>query len=228
MNATNDNQLHAPIQVLVPTCATTDAKGMRLGWLHSYCLLSLRPAGGTLTIDGEVRIGDRYRENHQLTQDLADALEPHAALAGNDLTAIIDQLSRLPIEATDQTPALNLLAKLKAMLLRQTPFDLALSEHSRDEIAVQAGRHGFIIADGPVDEHGKAKFGAQADIGSGHPNRQAIDLADTAGLYLLAIGSVYLAANLQPKLFAAWQKWRRTFTAQLPLQEDDGVAIVIF
>jgi len=229
MNHYNDNQNLPPIQLLVPACTVADASGLRLGWLHGYCLLTLRHVGADLTIDGEVRIGDRYGENASLIQALADTLEIGAALAGSDLTAIVGQLGRLPIEANNPAPALDLLAKLKAMLQQETPLDLALSDYSRDEVLLQAVRHGLIVNDEPVDEYGEPlNFGAPAaPAGNGNPYRQAIDLADTAGLYLLSVGSVYFEEAQQPQLLAAWQAWRENFQPQLPPPTDDGDSIVI-
>lgn len=229
MNAYNDNQHLPPIQLLVPACTITDASGLRLGWLHGYCLLTLRHVGADLTIDGEVHIGDRYGQNATLTQALADALELGAALAGCDLTSIIDKLGRLPIEANNPTPALDVLAKLKAMIEQETPLDLALSEHSRHEVLNQALQHGLIVDDEPVDEFGEPlKFGSpDAGAGNGNPYRQAIDLADTAGVYLLAVGSLYLEDAQQPQLVAAWQAWRGSFQPELHLSSDDGDPIVI-
>ena len=230
MNAYNDNKHLPPIQLLVPACANTNATGLRLGWLHGYCLLTLRHVGADLTIDGEVRIGDRYGENASLTQALADALEPGAALAGFDLTSIIGELGRLPIEALNPAPALDLLTKLKEILEQEIPLDLALSEHSRDEVLLQALRHGLIVNDEPVDENGEPLQcgGPDAGTGNGNPYRQAIDLADTAGVYLLAVGSLYLEEAQQPQLVAAWQAWRGSFQPLLDLPSDDGDPIVIF
>jgi len=230
MNNYNDNDNLPPIQLLVPACAATDASGLRLGWLHGYCLLSLRYLGADLAVDGEVRIGDRYSQNAALTQTLADALEPGAVLAGNDLTSIVSKLGRLPIQATNPAPALDLLAKLKAMLEQETPLDLALNGHSRDEVLNQALQHGLIVNDEPVDEYGEPlNFGGpDVGTGSGNPYRQAIDLADTAGVYLLAIGSLYLDEAQQPQLLAAWQAWRGSFQPQLHLSADDGGQNVIF
>lgn len=219
MNAFNDNDNLPPIQLLVPACAAADASGLQLGWLRGYCLLTLRYVGAGLAIDGEVGIGDRYGQNAELTQALADALEPGAALAGCDLTAIVSKLGRLPIQATNPAPALDLLAKLKAMLEQETPLDLALNEQSRDEVLNQALRHGLIVNDESVDEYGEPlNFGEpEGGSGSGNPYRQAIDLADTAGVYLLTVGSIYLEEKQQPQLAAAWQAWRKNFQPLLPI-----------
>ncbi len=233
MNAYNDNKHLPPIQLLVPACASTDAAtdatGLRLGWLHGYCLLTLRHVGADLTIDGEVRIGNRYGENAALTQALADALEPGAVLAGCDLTSIIGQLGRLPIEANNPAPALHLLAKLRTMLEQQAPLDLALSEQSSEEVLLQALHHKLIVDDDPVDEYGEPLDfgGTSAGTGNGNPHRQATDLADTAGLYLLTVGSLYLAEEQQMQLLTAWQAWRGSFQPLLPLPTDDGDPTVI-
>lgn len=229
MNAFNDNDNLPPIQLLVPACAAADASGLRLGWLHGYCLLTLRYVGAGLTIDGEVGIGDRYGQNASLTQALADGLEPGAALAGCDLTAIIADLGRLPIEADDPAPAISLLEKLRAMLEEQTPLDLALNGNSRDEVLLQAFKHDLLVNDDPVDDYGEPlNFGGpKIGTGNGNPHRQAIELADTAGLYLLTVGSIHLEESQQPHLAAAWQAWRKNFQPLLPIPNEGDPVVTV-
>lgn len=225
MNTSNDNQVLPPIQLLITACATTNNPGMRLGWLHGFALLTCTPAGAGLQIDGEVRIGEFFGENLAMIQDLADALDPEAVLAGYDLTSTISQLGRLPTEANDPRPSLDLLTKLKSMLERQSPIELALTDDSQTEVAVQAVCNELGSAEGLDD----AEHGNLLDFGhpiSGHenvdPHLMAIDLADTAGAYMLAIGNLYLADELRPKLEAALRRWRENLTPQLPMRDADG------
>lgn len=225
MNTSNDNQVLPPIQLLITACATTNNPGMRLGWLHGFALLTCTPAGVSLHIDGEVRIGEFFGENLAMIQNLADALDPEAVLAGYDLTSMMSQLGRLPIEANDPRPSLDLLTKLKSMLEHQAPIELALSDDSQTEVAVQAVCNKL----GSVEGFDDAEHGNLLDFGepiSGHenvdPHRMAVDLADTAGAYMLAIGNLYLADELRPQLEAALRRWRENLTPQLPMRDADG------
>ena len=225
MNTSNDNQLLPPIQLLITACAATNNSGMRLGWLHGYCLLTYTPTGPGLRVEGDVRVGEFFSENLPVIQDLADALDPAAVLAGYDLTATISQLGRLPIEANDPAPALDLLAKLRSMLERQCPIELALTSDSQTEVAVQAVCNQLGSAEGLDDP----ELGSLLDFGkpiSGYdhadPHRLAIDLADMAGACMLALGNLCLADELRPLLETAMQKWRENVTPHLPIRHADG------
>ena len=225
MNTSNDNQVLPPIQLLITACATTNNPGMRLGWLHGFALLTCTPAQAGLQIDGEVRIGEFFGENLAMIQDLADALDPDAVLAGYDLTSTMSQLARLPTEANDPKPSLDLLAKLKSMLERHSPIELALTDDSQTEVAVQAISGKF----GSIEGFDDAELGNLLDFGeavSGHdnvdPNSMAIDLADTASAYMLAVGNLYLADELRPQLETALRRWRDNLTPQLPMRDADG------
>lgn len=224
MNTVNDNHVLPPIQLLVTTCGTTENPGMRLAWLHGYCLLTYKPDGAGLRLDGEVRIGESFGENLAMIQALVDALDPTAVLAGFDLTSMISQLGRLPIEANDPAPSLELLAKLRSMLEHRSPIELALTEDSQTEVAVQAfcNRPGS-VEDSTVAELGVLTFG---EVNSGHgnfdPHRTAVDLADTAGIYMIALGNLYWAAELQPQLDAAVRRWRENLAPHLPPSDAHG------
>lgn len=225
MNTVNDNHVLPPVQLLVTTCGTTDNPGMRLAWLHGYCLLTYKPDGAGLRLDGEVRIGESFGENLAMVQALVDALDPTAVLAGFDLTSMISQLGRLPIEANDPAPSLELLAKLKSMLEHRSPIELALTEDSQTEVSVQA----FCNRPGSVEDSTDAELGdllTFGEVNSGHgnfdPHRMAVDLADTAGAYMLALGNIYLADDVRPKLEAALRRWRENFAPHLPPRDADG------
>ena len=225
MNTSNDNQLLPPIQLLITACAATNNPGMRLGWLHGYCLLTYTPAGPGLRVEGDVRVGEFFSENSALIQNLADALDPAAVLAGYNLTAMLSHLGRLPIEANDPAASLDLLAKLKSMLERQAPIELALTNDSQTEVAVQAVCNQLGSAEGFDDP----KLGSLLDFGkpvSGYdhadPHRLAIDLADMTGACMLAIGNLCLADELRPQLEAVMRKWRENLTPQLPRRDGDG------
>lgn len=228
----NDNPTFPPIQLLIPICATVDDGGMRLAWLHGYSLVTFWPGGAGMQLAGQVRIAERYGENLGLIRDLADALDPDAVLAGYDLTDVIGKLGRLPIEANEPQPALDLLAKLKSMLEFHDPIDLAIDDNSQTEVTLQLLRHEF----GNDDELYTAadddlfEFGLIADQDSTNPHRLAVDLVETAGAYLLAIGELYLSEEFRPALLEAVANWQSNVQPQLPLlvviDENGGEPIV--
>lgn len=221
----NDNRPLPAIQLLITSCAIADGDDMRSAWLHGYCLLTYRPVGASLHLDGEILIGEQYGENLAMTQHLADALDPDAVLAGYDLTDMISRLGRLPTESNDPQPALQVIAKLRAMLNRQSPIDLAINDASQTEVTLQALRAQLGRDDELSDtaESELFEFGTlAADQGGGRPHSLALDLAATAGACLLAIGKLYLAHDLQPELLAAWQQWRDNFKPPLMPQEIGG------
>ena len=225
MNTSNDNQLLPPIQLLIAACAATNNPGMRLGWLHGYCLLTYTPVGPGLRVEGDVRVGEFFAENLALIQGLADALDPAAVLAGYDLTAMMSHLGRLPVEANDPAASLDLLAKLKSMLERQAPIELALTGDSQTEVAVQAVCNQLGSAEGfdELDLGGQLGFGVPiSGFDHADPHRLAIDLADMAGACMLALGNLCLADELRPQLEAAMRKWRESLTPQLPTRYADG------
>jgi len=230
INDINDTQQLPPIQLLIASCATIEDQETRLGWLQGYCVLTFRPVGAGLQLDGEVCIGERYGENSAMIQDLADALDPDAVLAGYDLTDTIGRLGRLPIGAKDPDPSLNLLAKLKTMLEQRSPIDLALTEDSQTEVTLQALRHQLGFGeelDGSEEDFPPDFAFDTAGQDHGNPHQMAVDLANMAGDCLLALGNIYLADELRPQLLAAWQEWRDNFKPRLPLPQNGGEPIII-
>lgn len=232
MTNDNDNRPLPPIQLLVPSCQTIDHAGSDLSWLHGYCLMTCRPSGASVQITGTLRIGERYGENLDLIRDLAAALDPAAVLAGYDLTDIVSRLGRLPTEANDLQPALDLLANLKSMLELHNPIDLAIDDDSQTTVLIQHLRarpgNGDETEAAIEDELWEASL---TDGASVTPHRIAADLVDSARAGILAIGEMYLAEEIRPFLLAAWEDWERTVLPQLlPLaliQENGGEPISI-
>ena len=228
----NDNRSLPPIQLLITNCPTADDKSMRLGWLHGYCLLTYLPVGAGFQLDGKIHIGEPYGENLAMIQDLADALDPAAVLCGYDLTDTISRMGRLPIEANDPQPALDLLAKLRTMLDGQSPIDLAIDDNSQTEVTLQLLRHQLgndEQAERAVDD--LFGIGLIADHDNSNPHHLAADLAETAGAYLLAVGELYLAEELRPNFSEAVEEWQRTVQPRLPPPSLDhgygGESIII-
>ena len=221
----NDNRPLPPIQLLITNCATADDNGMRLGWLHGYCLLTYLPVGAGFQLKGEIRIGEPYGENLAMIRNLADCLDPAAVLAGYDLTETISRIGRLPIEANDPRPALDLLAKLRAMLDGHSPIDLAIDDNSQTEVTIQLLRQQLGNEDEAapaVDDLFEIGF---VDHENGNAHHLAADLAETASTYLLALGKLYLAEEIRPDLIEAVEEWQRTVQTQLlppSLDQENG------
>ncbi len=222
MNDNDHNQLLPPIQLLIIACNTVDQPRMRYGWLRGYCLLTYSAISGHVHLHGDVRVSDPFADDYKIVDDLANTLHPDAVLAGLDLTETISRLGRLPIEAGDQAPSLALLAKLKAMLEQQAPIDLAIDDLSQTAVALQVLEHELSFNERFDGEDG-ISFNAGVPRFSDHdielPDRLAAELADTAGACMLAIGDVYLADELQPRLLDAWQRWRTSLGAPPPTDE---------
>ncbi len=228
----NDNRLFPPIQLLVPSWQTVDDAGIELKWLHGFCVVNYRPVGAGLQLYGMVRIGERYGENLAMIRDLAEALDPEAVLAGDDLTSIISGLGRLPIEANDPQPALAVLSKLKSMLDLHDPIDLSIDDASQTAVLIQHLRARPGTGDETLDAIQNELFeSVRTDEASVTPQRIAADLVDSARACMLAIGELYLADELQPLLLTAWETWECTVLPQLlPLsliQENGGEPIII-
>lgn len=225
MKYLNNNQQLPTIQLLITACAANDKLGTHFTWLHGYCLLTFQLVNGAARLDGEVLIGERYSDNLELVRGLACALDPEAVLAGLDLTAMISRLGRLPIDAPDQRPSLELLSTLKVMLERQSPIDLTLNEESARAVEAHVIEQRFEVQE-RLGEVGKTLLDRRGAFFGSHDNLNrnqfAVQLADTASAWLLAIGDLYLPKALQPSLLKAWRGWRRNFS---PLILDTGTIV---
>ena len=227
----NDNQPCPPIQLLVPICPTFEGDGMTLAWLHGYALLTYRPDGAGMTFDAEIRINERYRENLALIRSLADALDPKAVVAGYDLTLIIGNLGRLPIESKQPRPALDLLDKLKTMLETFDPIDLSINDTTQSEVALQLMRHQLgVEAEGAINDE-LIEFGPFDEGQSLNVLSIGNDLIETAAAYMLSIGQLCLAAEILPLLTDAVNQWEHRAKRQLcPMAialEQEGAPIII-
>lgn len=223
MMSINDNERLRPVQILITACTTYDQPDPRCSWLHGYCVLTCQFVDDTVLLTGEVRTGERYSDDRPLIDDLTTALDPQAVLAGLDLTDMISRLGRLPIDAADQGPSLALLATLKRMLEGRPPLELTLTELSQAAVTRQVVQHQLCVRE-RLDCQGHDDLGVQL-FGSHdncNPNRLAIEMADTAGAVLLAIGDLHMHASLRLPLLAAWQRWRTGINAKLPGARAEG------
>ena len=213
----NDNCRLPAIQLLIPSCIIVDEGQTQLAWLDSYCLVTYSPGAANLKLDGVVRIGERFAENLEMIRDLTDALDPQAQLAGYDLTSVIGQLGRLPIEANDPQPALDLLAKIKAMLDMCDPIDLAIDVNSQTEVTVQLSRN-HLGEDNTraVPDLELGEIGLLANPDYSNPYSIAADLTELASAYMLAIGQLYIPEELLPAFRDAVEGWERNVKPQLP------------
>ena len=218
MEDINDNRPHGSqeqqlFQLLIPACRIMTQPGTDYAWLNGYCLISCSVEPDRVVLDGEVRIGDYPAENASLITGLAAALNPAAVLTGLDLTSTLSALGRLPIDAVDQVPALDLLGKLKAMLEAQTPIDLGVTSDTRD--AVKAERLAMDLAIGRDRISSEAEKGWDPRLDNGNPCLLAETLADEASACLLAMGQLLLTQVQQTQLDIAWRNWRRHLVADL-------------
>lgn len=183
-----------PIQLLLPHVLTADHDGQTHAWLNAFCLLTMTPGAGTVEVTGKVLVGERYSDNVRLLQHLNDALDPSAVLAGYDLDETIAKLGRLPIDAEDSAPALDLLGKLHAMIENQCVIDMGCSEALRRSVRDHAAIQELELVD---------------EIDSSNPDRLASALRDMAGACLLALSDAYVPAKLEMDLIIAWTIWHR-------------------
>lgn len=220
----NDNRPFPPIQLLIPECLTVDQDDSPLTWLHGFCLVTYSPLGVGLKLNGVIRIGERFAENLDMIRDLTEALDPEAVLAGYDLTAAISSIGRLPIEANDPQPALDLLARIKAMLEMHDPIDLSIDDSSQTQVTVQLLRNQFNDEEGKIAAADDELFemGLLGLHDSSNPSHVAADLTEAAGAYLLAIGQLYIPDELGPDFRAAVERWERDVQPQLPPRQADG------
>lgn len=227
----NDNRSVPPVQLLIPLCETANDTGVSLAWLHAYCVVTIRPVGGVLQLNGRISLGQRYGENLELVRNLAAALNSGAVLAGHDLTDVISKLGRLSIDANDAKPALRLLAMLKCMLCCHDPINLAIDIDSQTQVAVQQ-----LQLHPGMDQATKNAIDAgwfETGLGevSVRPYRIASDLVERARACIGAIAEIYLAGEQKPVLRAAWEKWEHSIQPQIAalsvLHEIGGEPITI-
>ena len=222
-NANTDPHSQWPlIQLLIPACQATAGPGTHYAWLNGYCLINCKVGADEIVLSGEVRIGDHLAENFDLISGLAAALDPSALLAGWDLHGTLSALGRLPIDAINPAPALDLLTKIKSMLRTHTPIDLGITPDSRDAVLASArfwnlggGGGGISYKVGQLSSEG---------VGSGNPRLLAEMLADEGSACLLALGQLFLTQVPRVKMDTAWQRWRRSVVPIFPAGE--GLPIV--
>lgn len=218
MEDLNDNEQLPPIELLITACSTVDDAGAQRVWMHGYCLLTYREEKGTVHLDGDVRIGERYSANSELIQELAERLDPAAVLAGLDITGTVGRIGRLPIDADDQGPSRALLHKLKTMLAAECPIDLMMTETSQASVEEQALQHALTFNECGGDEPGirtASGLTIRTRPDDCNPAQLAAELAEIASACLLAVGDLYLESNTRSQLIAAWQRWRRDFQQTL-------------
>jgi hypothetical protein len=177
----NDNCSAPPVQLLIPLCEAANDTGGSLTWLHAYCIVTIRPVGGVLQLNGRISLGQRYGDL-ELIRNLAATLNSGAVLAGHDLTDIISKLGRLSIDANDAKPALSLLAMLKCMLCFHDPIDLTIDSESEAQVAVQQ----LQLQPGMTDAPGETTHWT-ADL-----------MAAASGIRASAVRRIWKAHGLQP------------------------------
>ena len=96
----NDNSSVPPVQMLIPLCETANDTGVSLAWLHAYCVVTIRPVGGALQLNGRISLGQRYGENLELVRNLAAALNSGAVLAGTTSPMSSASLHACPLTRT--------------------------------------------------------------------------------------------------------------------------------
>jgi hypothetical protein len=208
-----------PIQLLIAACPATDEPGDRYAWLTGFCLVTIQPREHTVELSGEVRIGHRHAENASLVRHLAEALDEDAVIAGYDLDDTISRLGRLPLGADQPAPALALLSKLSSMLQAHPPLDVGWNEDSRRTVRNLSDAHNLELS-AAIDPYRGLPIAARDTTNRSYPSHYPdplpVELVDTAGACLLALGEYYLPEELGPQLVAAWQRWRRLHAPVFP------------
>ena len=205
------------IQLLIIACSTFGPPPERCAWLHGFCLLTLRSGSSPILAQARVATGERYCDDYPLIKELTKLLDPNATLAGLDLTSMMGKLGRLPIDATDQGPALELLNRVETMIAASPPIDLALSTETRGYVARHAHQQHLGIAERIGDGTGSALFGA---MDNANPAALALMMAETADACALAVaeknwGEPQMAALLQERL-----RWREKLLSRLSRTGD--------
>lgn len=200
------------IQLLIIACSAFGPPSERCAWLHGFCLLTLHPGGSPVLAQAKVATGERYCDDRPLIQELTRLIDPNATLAALDLTSMLGKLGRLPIDATDQGPALELLDRLETMIEAKAPIDLALSADDRGQVARHAQEQQLGITERLGDGTGSALFGV---MDNANPAALAMMMAETADACALALvekkwGQPHMAALLHERL-----KWRKKLLSRL-------------
>jgi hypothetical protein len=165
----------------------------------------------------EVATGEHHCDDRPLIKELTRLIDPNATLAGLDLTSTLGKLGRLPIDATDQGPALELLDRLETMIAASPPIDLALFAEARGHVVRQAHQQQLGIAERIGDDSGSALFGV---MDNANPAALALMMAETADACALALaemkwGQTQMAALLHERL-----RWREKLLSRLSRTSD--------
>ena len=200
------------IQLLIIACSAFGPPPDRCAWLHGFCLLTLRPDNSPILAQARVATGERHCDDYPLIKELTRLLDPNATLAGLDLTSMLGKLGRLPIDATDQGPALELLNRLVTMIAASPPIDLALSAEARCDVARHTHQQHLSIAERIGEGTGSALFGV---MDNANPAALALMMAETADACALALaerkwGQPQMAALLHERL-----RWREKLLSRL-------------
>ena len=206
-----------PIQLLIIACSAFGSPPGRCAWLHGFCLLTLRPGRLPILAQARVATGEHHCDDRPLIKELTRLLDPNATLAGLDLTSMLGKLGRLPIDATDQSPALELLDRLETMIAASPPIDLALSAETRGHVARHAHQQQLGIAERIGDGSGSALFGVMENA---NPAALSLMMAETADACALALaekkwGQPQMAALLHEVL-----RWREKLQSRLSRKGD--------
>lgn len=199
-------------QLLITACSSFGPPAERCAWLHGFCLLTLRPGGALILAQARVATGERYSDDRPLIEALTRLLDTSAILVGLDLTAMLSRLGRLPIDASDQKPALALLERLETMIAANPPIDLAMSRQARELVAKHAEQQQLGAAERLKSGAAGALFGV---IDNGNPAALELMMAETADACALALaemkwGHPQLAALLHERM-----RWREKLLSRL-------------
>lgn len=210
---------HTPItppqpayQLLITACSSFGPPAERCAWLHGFCLLTLRPGGAPVLAQARVATGERYSDDGPLIEALTRLLDPDAILVGLDLTAMLSKLGRLPIDASDQKPALALLARLETMITANSPIDLAMSSQARELVAKYAEQQQLGIAERLARGSAGALFGV---TDNGNPAALELMMAETADACALALAQMKWGQPDMAALLHERMRWREKLLSRL-------------
>lgn len=205
------------VQLLITACSAFGPPSERCAWLHGFCLLTLRPGGLPMLARAKVATGERYRDDRPLIEELTRLLDPEAILAGLDLTSMMSRLGRLPIDASDQSPALALLERLESMIGNEPPIDLALSAEARELVARHADQQQLGIAEHLGDGGVGVLFGV---MDNGNPAALTLMMAETADACALALAEMKWGQPQLAALLLERMRWREKLLRRLSRTGD--------